>query len=127
MNIINRTGKGFVIAGAEVNGTTTIHVRRSEEFHIGKRLCGELELDGFTPEELRDMHGLLASCDVVESIVAKLPAAVTALPAIATMASTTTQMRKHITTELPSLELLAQLEAEQDDGFYLYPRAAAAS
>lgn len=121
MKIINRTAIGIDVQGFSLD-PRHVRIPRSEDYFVGKRFGGELELSGFTPGELRSLHTVKGSIAAVDATASQLPAHALELPEVKRMREAAESMRRHL-AKLPSLEVLEQFEAETEDGFYLYPRA----
>jgi hypothetical protein len=121
VKIINRCSIGIDVKGFEID-RQHVFISRSHLYHVGKRFGGELELGGFTPDELRRLHSVTGTFTKVEELTKDLPAEVVQEPAVQRMIDATQKMRAHLAS-LPSLELVEQFERETDDGWYLYPRA----
>jgi hypothetical protein len=120
MKVVNRTRIDIDLPGFQID-PHHIYVRRSEDYHVGKRMGGELELSGFTPTELRNLHGITKTFAAVDKVTGELPPEALDMPEVKNMIDATDKMREHL-ARIPSLELLEQFERETDDGWYLYPR-----
>jgi hypothetical protein len=118
--IINRTSIGIDVRGFEIDHQH-VYIERSENYFVGKRFGGVLELSSFTPDELRNLHSVSQTFAAVDAATADLPPEVLEQPEVKHMLAATEKMRAHVAS-LPSLELLEQFEQETEDGWYLYPR-----
>lgn len=120
MKIVNRTRIELDVRGFQID-QHHVHVQRSENYHVGKRIGSELELGCFSPKELRDLHKLCESLERVLAVQRELPPELLEKAEVIEMRKRVENMRAHV-AQLPSLELLEQFEAESEDGWYLYPR-----
>lgn len=120
MKIINRTSIGIDVKGFVLD-QEHVHISRAHEYHLGKKFGAVLELGGFEPDELRSIHSTKKMVEVVEGFRAELPPEELDRPEFARLWAAVQSHKEHLSA-LPSLELLEQFEAEEEDGFYLYPK-----